>query len=76
MRCPRCRQPTHVVDTRLGKRGFIVRRQRECGLLKNGKLSGPSCGLKFTTMEMPVGYKAEVEIRLSPSGFETEIKKR
>ncbi len=36
---------------------------------------GTSCGLKFATMEMPIGYTADVQIKLTQRGFETEVKK-
>jgi hypothetical protein len=55
-------------------KGFIVRRERGCGLVKGGKVAGPTCGLKFATMEMPVGYSANVEIKLTQKGFEAEVK--
>jgi transcriptional regulator NrdR family protein len=72
MRCPRCQQPTHVVNTRW--KGYIVRRERVCGLVKGGKPAGPTCKLKFATMEMPVGYTADVQIKLTQKGFEAEVK--
>jgi hypothetical protein len=43
--------------------------------VKGGKLEGTSCGLKFATMEMPVGFTAQVEVKLTPRGFEAEVKK-
>lgn len=72
MRCPRCQQPTHVENTRW--KGYIVRRERVCGAIKGGKLVGKSCGLKFPTLEMPVGYTAQIEIKLTQKGFEAEVK--
>jgi transcriptional regulator NrdR family protein len=73
MRCPRCQQPTHVINTRW--KGYIVRRERGCGQVKGGKTTGENCGLRFWSMEMPVGYKAEIEVKLTPKGFETEVKR-
>ena len=43
--------------------------------MKGGKLVGTSCGLKFATMEMPVGYTALIEVKLTQKGFEAEVKK-
>jgi len=55
---------------------YVVRRERGCGLIKAGKVDGQSCGFKFWTMEMPIGYRADIEVKLTPNGFETEVKKR
>ena len=73
MLCPRCQQPTHVTNTRW--KGYVVRRDRVCGQVKGGKLEGTSCGFKFATMEMPIGYNANVQIKLTQRGFEVEVKK-
>jgi hypothetical protein len=43
--------------------------------VKGGKLAGTSCGLKFATMEMPIGYTTDIQIKLTQKGFETEVKK-
>ncbi|MFM8412101.1 MAG: ATP cone domain-containing protein, partial [Alphaproteobacteria bacterium] len=42
MKCPACRgTENHVVDSRLGKEGDVIRRRREC----------ERCGRRFTTYE-------------------------
>ncbi len=74
MNCPRCQQPTHVIASRT--KGAAVRRQRGCGLRKNGELVSPTCSLKFWTIEVPVGFKVGVAITMTPTGFETELVKK
>jgi transcriptional regulator NrdR family protein len=66
MVCPRCGAPTHVVASRA--KGVLVRRRRAC--------ADRSCGRRFTTIELPAGYGAEVSIQLTPEGVVTEVKKR
>lgn len=42
MNCPKCRErDTRVIDSRIAKDGFSIRRRRQC----------QSCGFRFTTVE-------------------------
>lgn len=51
MKCPACRSTeNHVVDSRLGKDGDVVRRRREC----------EKCGRRFTTYERIEEYLPSV----------------
>ena len=47
MKCPACRdQRNRVIDSRLGKDGYVIRRRREC----------EACGRRFTTYERVEEY--------------------
>jgi transcriptional regulator NrdR family protein len=74
MLCPRCQQPTHVVASRA--KGLIVKRSRQCGLIKNGKIVGQSCGYRFQSVEMPVGWSCDVTITMTPTGVDTHVKRK
>jgi transcriptional repressor NrdR len=51
LKCPACRATdNHVVDSRLGKEGDVVRRRREC----------EKCGRRFTTYERIEEYLPSV----------------
>ena len=51
MKCPACRATdNHVVDSRLGKEGDVIRRRREC----------ERCGRRFTTYERIEEYLPSV----------------
>ena len=51
MKCPACRETeNHVVDSRLGKDGDVIRRRREC----------ERCGRRFTTYERIEDYLPSV----------------
>ena len=41
--------------------------------MRNGELASPTCGLKFWSVEVPVGHTVDVRIKMGPKGFETEI---
>lgn len=71
MDCPRCGQTTHVVSSRA--KGVAVRRKRKCGKVQNGEIVGAHCGLQFQSVEVPIGFRADIEIRMTPRGFEAEI---
>ena len=72
MKCPVCKGATHVVETRASD---AVKRVRLCGQMQNGKLVGKSCGLRFTTVELPTGVTATVQVRVTPKGLRAEIVK-
>jgi len=72
--CPRCFQPTHVVDSR--PHVGIVNRVRVCGLVKRGAIVGKHCGLRFTTVEMVTGSGANVQIKVGKKGILAEVQKR
>lgn len=71
MLCPRCNQPTYVIESRVD--GAFVRRRRRCGQITKGKLVSNGCGLRFTTVELPTGSRADVKITLTLRGLEAEI---
>ncbi len=50
MNCPRCEQPTSILETRKAEGGAALRRRRECS----------SCGHRFTTYERAVPEVLEV----------------
>lgn len=54
----------------------MVRRQRRCGLVKHGEIVGPTCGLKFWTVEIPAGVRAQVAIQVGLDGIEAEVVKK
>lgn len=70
MLCPRCGSPTHVTHSTTD--GTFVRRRRMCGEKIRGKLRN-SCGLRFTTVELPAGSRAEVKITLTSRGLKADI---
>lgn len=74
MLCPRCQQPTRVIDTRV--RGPLVRRVRICGNVKNGKLVTPTCTLRFATTEIPVGWTRQVSVRMTEHGLDVDVVKK
>lgn len=69
MICPRCGRPTRVTESRTS--GTFMRRRRVCGLGKAG-----SCGLRFTTVELPAGYSVDMSVVVGPSGLAIEVKKK
>lgn len=71
MQCPRCGAPTHVLESRVD--GSFVRRRRQCGQKIKGKIVSTSCGLRFTTVELPTGSHADVKITLTMRGLEAEV---
>lgn len=73
MKCPVCKRPTHVVETRAAE---VVKRVRQCGQMQNGKLVGASCGLRFKTVELPEGVRATVQVRVTPKGLRAELIKQ
>lgn len=51
MKCPKCSsEETRVLDTRPGNDGTSIRRRRYCGI----------CGLRFSTLEMPIREEVSV----------------
>ena len=64
MRCPRCKGQTRVTDSR--EQDIFTRRRRVC----------VACGGDFKTMEMPVGYSAEVIVAVTSDGMKAAVKKR
>lgn len=51
MKCPKCSgEETRVLDTRTGNDGTSIRRRRYCSL----------CGLRFSTLEMPIREEVSV----------------
>ncbi len=74
MRCPRCGGQTHVIESRVD--GVFVRRRRQCGQMKKGKLVSATCMLRFTTVELPTGSCADVKITLTTMGLEAEVVRR
>jgi transcriptional regulator NrdR family protein len=71
MQCPRCGGPTHVLASKAN--GVLVRRRRACGDPGSKK---QTCGCRFTTIELPAGFGAEVSIKLTAQGVVAEVKKR
>jgi len=71
MKCPRCGGTTHVLASKAD--GVLVKRRRACG---DQKQKTSSCGLRFTTIELPSGFGAKVAIRLTPSGVIAEVEKK
>lgn len=74
MQCPRCGQPTRVIDTRV--HGARVRRIRMCGHVKAGKLITPTCQLRFPTVEVPIGWERKVSVRMTDQGIQVEVLKK
>ena len=62
VRCPKCEGPTRVLQSR--ESGRLTRRRRLCGL----------CGLRYTTMEVPVGYSTDLTVQITTEGL--TVKKR
>ena len=73
MNCPRCQEATHVLSSKT--KGYMVRRQRACGMVKNKQIVGKTCGLKFYTVELPVGWSCDVAIRMTPDGIDANFKR-
>jgi len=71
--CPRCQQPTHVIDSRMQNQ--LVRRRRSCGHRRGEQIV--SCGYQFYTMEIPAGARVSfvLEARVGTAGLEAEVKK-
>jgi hypothetical protein len=47
-----------------------------CGKVKAGQMITPTCGLRFPTVELPIGWERKISIRMTDDGIQADLVKK